>query len=418
MENTIALTMEEQKRVAVIQRVFRRELRMAEAALVLGVSERHSYRIKARIRKEGVKGVIHGNRGRLCSWKLCEKTVKRLVELARGKYRGFNDHHLTEKLREQEGIKLSREKVRRILRSQGIASPRKRRPAKHRSRRQRREAEGLMLQLDGSPHDWLEGRGPALCLIGAIDDASSKVPGAFFEQAETTWAYLHLFREVFSKEGLPHSVYVDRHSIFWTEREPTVEEQLTDRRPKTQVGRALEELGVTLIPAGSPQAKGRIERLWGTFQDRLVSELRLAGAKNKPQAQAVLKKFLPQYNQRFSKPPMLPQPAWRNVSRKQLEQSLCFKYQRVVAKDHTVSFAGALFEIAKRSPYRSYAGKRIDVHVLLDGSVEFFYQGERIAQFDSETAHRIGLYRTNGRWEVSHYGPNTTNPDRLYELSP
>ena len=131
-----------------------------------------------------------------------------------------------------------------------------------------------MLQVDGSPHDWLEGRGPSLCLIGAIDDATSKVPRAFFEKAESSWAYFRLFSEIFKKQGLCQSVYSDRHSIFWTDREPTIEEQLKNQRPTTEVGRGLEELGVTLILAGSPQAKGRIERLWGTFQDRLVSELR------------------------------------------------------------------------------------------------------------------------------------------------
>jgi len=138
-----------------------------------------------------------------------------------------------------------------------------------------------MVQIDGSPHDWLEGRGPYLCLVGAIDDATSKVPAAFFEEQESSAAYFRLFLEIGRTQGLPICAYADRHSIFWTEREPTIEEQLTDRRPKTQVGRALGELGVTLIPAGSPQAKGRIERLWGTFQDRLVSELRLVGAKTK-----------------------------------------------------------------------------------------------------------------------------------------
>ena len=391
---------------------------MVEAALVLGVTERHSYRIKARIGKEGVKGAIHGNRGRHCSWKLSEKSVKRIVELARGKYRGFNDHHLSEKLGEEEGIKLSREKVRRILRAQGISSPRKRRAPKHRSRRQRREAEGMMVQIDGSPHDWLEGRGPYFCLVGAIDDATSKVPAAFFEEQESSAAYFRLFLEIGRTQGLPLSAYADRHSIFWTEREPTIEEQLTDRRPKTQVGRALGELGVTLIPAGSPQAKGRIERLWGTFQDRLGSELRLVGAKTKEEAQAVLEKFLPQYNRRFSKPAVKVLPAWRKVEAKRLEQSLCFKYQRTVAKDNTVQFGGALFQIPKQSPYRSYANKKVQVHVLLDGSVELFYQGEKIARFDSKTTHTIGLYRTNGRWEVSRYGPETTRPVQLYKLSP
>jgi len=391
---------------------------MAEAALVLGVTERHSYRIKARIREEGVRGVTHGNRGRRCGWKLSEKTESKIVELARGKYRGFNDHHLTEKLEQEQGIKLSREKVRRILRAQGIASPRKRRQPKHRSRRERREAAGMMVQIDGSPHDWLEGRGPSLCLVGAIDDATSKVPAAFFEEHETSAAYFRLFLEIGKREGLPLSAYADRHSIFWTEREPTLDEELSGKQPKTQVGRALEELGTTLIPAGSPQAKGRIERLWGTFQDRLVSELRLCGAKSKAEAQAVLDRFLPQYNRRFPKPPVKAEPAWRKVEAKRLEQSLCFKYQRTVAKDNTVQFGGALFQIPKPSPCRSYANKKVDVHVLLDGSVELFYQGEKIARFDSKTTHAIGLYRTNGRWEVLGYGPETTHPAQLYELSP
>ena len=410
--------MEEQKRVEVIQRVFRRELTMAEAAMVLGVSERHSFRIKARVKKEGAKGVVHGNRGRSCKRKLCEKTETEIVELAEGKYRGFNDHHLTEKLKEQEGIKLSREKLRQILRSHGIASPRRRRPPKHRTRRERRAAEGMMLQLDGSPHDWLEGRGPPLTLIGAIDDATSKVPGAFFEEQETSWGYLKLFSDVFRRKGLPHSAYADRHSIFWTDREPSVEEQLEGNRPRTQVGRALEELGITLIPAGSPQAKGRIERLWGTFQDRLVSELRLAGAKSKAEAQAALERFLPQHNRQFAKPALKAEPAWRKVDPKRLEQTLCFKYPRVVAKDNTVRFEGALFQIPKRSPYLSYANKKVQVHVLLDGAVEFFCNNVRIAHFDSKTARTIGLYRTNGKRGLSTYGPDTTHPAPLYELPP
>ena len=168
------LTMRDEKRLDVIQRVYRSELTVGEAALVMGLSERQCYRVKARVGKAGAKGVIHGNRGRPpCKRKTQEKTVRRVLELARGKYQGFNDHHLTEKLKEQEKIELSREKVRRILRAEGIVSPRKRRGIKHRSRRERRASEGMMLQVDGSPHDLLQGRGPPLCLIGAIDDATS-----------------------------------------------------------------------------------------------------------------------------------------------------------------------------------------------------------------------------------------------------
>jgi len=407
------LTMKDEKRIAVIQRVFRGELTVVEAAMVLGVSERQCYRIKARVKQQGVKGVVHGNRGRPSRHKVKEKTVKRVVQLARGKYQGFNDHHLTEKLKEQEQIELSRERVRRILRAHGIASPKKRRGIKHRSRRERRASEGMMLQVDGSPHDWLQGRGPPLCLIGAIDDATGKVMGALFVRAESSWAYFKLFSEIFREHGLPQSIYTDCHSVFWTDREPTLEEQLINRKPTTEVGRGLENLGVTLILAHSPQAKGRIERLWNTFQDRLVSELRLAKAKTVEQATVVLEHYLPVHNRKFAKPAKA-QPAWRKVSSLQIEQALCFKQQRTVAKDNTVTFEGTVFQIPKTSPYRSHANKRIDVHVLLDGAVQFFYKTEKIATFDSKTTHTIGLYRTHGKKEGFRYGPLSmlaTQPD-------
>jgi hypothetical protein len=263
----------------------------------------------------------------------------------------------------------------------------------------------MMLQVDGSPHDWLEGRGPRLCLIGAIDDATGKVVGAFFQQAESSWGYFTLFTSIFRQHGLPQSIYSDRHSVFWTDREPTMDEQLVNKRPTTEVGRGLEQLGVTLILAGSPQAKGRIERLWGTFQDRLVSELRLAGAKTPPQAQAVLDRYLPVHNRRFSKPARNAEPAWRKVSSLQIQQALCFKERRTVAKDNTITFDATVFQIPKLSPFRSHANKRIDVQVLLDGGVEFFYQREKLATFDSKTTHALGLYRTQTKREGFHYGP-------------
>ena len=413
----ITLTMREEKRLEVIQRVHRGELTVGQGALVLGVSERQCYRIKARVGKLGTKGIVHGNRGRACKHKTEEETVKQIVELARGKYQGFNDHHLTEKLQEQEKIKLSREKVRRILRTHGIASPKKRRGIKHRSRRERRAAEGMMLQVDGSPHDWLQGRGPRLCLIGAIDDATSKVMGALFVQAESSWGYFTLLCEIFKQHGLPQSIYTDCHSVFWTDREPTLEEQLINHKPTTEVGRGLQQLGVTLILAHSPQAKGRIERLWNTFQDRLVSELRLAKAKTMQQATVVLKRYIPVHNRKFSKP-VVAQPAWTKASVQRIEQALCFKQQRTVAKDNTVTFEGTVFQIPKKSPYRSYANRRVDVHVLLDGAVEFFYKTEKIASFDSKTTLALGLYRTHHKRESFRYGPIAIHSTQLHELSP
>ncbi len=398
------LTMKDEKRLDVIQRVYRSELTVGQAALIMGLSERQCYRVKGRVNKAGAKGVVHGNRGRRCKRRLKDSTVRRVLELARGKYQGFNDHHLTEKLKEQESIELSREKVRVILRADGISSPKKRRGIKHRRRRERRAAEGMMLQVDGSPHDWLQGRGPRMCLIGAIDDATSKVMGAFFASAESSWGYFHLFCEIFKQHGVSQSIYTDCHSVFWTDREPTLEEQLINKKPTTEVGRGLEELGVTLILAHSPQAKGRIERLWNTFQDRLVSELRLAKAKTMAQAQVVLERYIPEHNRKFAKPAKA-EPAWRKVNALQIERSLCFKQQRTVAKDNTITFEGTVLQIPKTSPFRSYANRRVEVHVMLDGAVEIFYKTEKIATFDSKTTHTIGLYRTHGKKEGFRYGP-------------
>ena len=401
------LTMRDEKRLDIMHRVSRSEITVVEAARVLGLSERQCYRIKARVGKAGAKGVVHGNRGRACKRKLKEQTVRRVLELARGKYLGFNDHHLTEKLKEKESICLSREMVRRTLRAHGIGSPKKRRGIKHRSRRDRRASEGMMLQVDGSPHDWLEGRGPRLCLIGAIDDATSKVMGAFFVQAESSWGYFRLFSEIFKAHGVSQSIYTDCHSVFWTDREPTVDEQLSNKKPLTEVGRGLEELGVTLILAHSPQAKGRIERLWNTFQDRLVSELRLAKVKTVAQATIVLERYLPEHNRRFAKPAK-GEPAWRKVNALQIQRALCFKQQRTVAKDNTISFEGTVLQIPKTSPFRSYANRRVEVQVLLDGAVEIFFKTEMIAAFDSKTTHTLGLYRTPAKKEGFRYGPIST----------
>lgn len=382
---TITLTMNEEKKLFVLEKVFRSELTMVEAAQVLDLSERHLYRVKASVKSKGPEGVVHGNRGKPCPWRLSLHLREEIPLLATGKYRGFNDTHFTEKLEEVEKIGVSRETVRKLLRCKNIASPRKKRPPKHRSRRPRKEAAGMMVQTDGSEHDWLEGRGPVLHLLGVIDDATSEVPNAFFEDEETTEGYFRLFHAMAEKKGLPLAIYADKYSTFWLNKSKlTLENQLLNRIPLTQVGRALKELTVTLIPAGSPQAKGRVERLWGTFQDRLTSELRLAKAGNKEQAQKVLEGFLPQYNRRFTKPPQQTTPAWRKIPASvDLLRTFCWKYQRCVANDYTVAFCNRALQIPKLKAPLSLPGKTVDVLVLLDGTIEIFYQKHKLARFKS-----------------------------------
>ena len=226
------------------------------------------------------------------------------MELARSTYAGCNFQHFTELLAEREDIALSRSSVRLILFGAGIRSPRKRRPPKHRSRRERYPREGMLLQIDGSRDDWLEGRGPYLTLVGAIDDATGKVPYGLFRGQEDAQGYTLLLDRIVENDGIPGALYHDGHGIFErSKREPeSLEEQLMGRREPTQFGRIMEELGIISITSRSPQAKGRVERLWGTFQDRLKSELRIAGAKTAEEANRVLWDFLPRFNKRFAVP--------------------------------------------------------------------------------------------------------------------
>jgi hypothetical protein len=222
-----------------------------------------------------------------------------------GRYSGFNQQHFSEMLAEREGIHLSRSSVRRILAKAGIASPRRRRPAKHRVRRERYPQEGMLVQIDGSPHRWFGPKGPERTLLAAIDDATGKVLGAVFRQHEDAQGYFLLMRMIVEKYGCPLAVYRDRHGIFQRgkNRNLTIAEQLEDQPNYTQFGRLLKELNIESIASHSPQAKGRIERLFGTFQDRLVSELRLDGIGELHEANAMLSAFLPRYNRRFAVPP-------------------------------------------------------------------------------------------------------------------
>ncbi|MHB8539761.1 MAG: ISNCY family transposase [Candidatus Acidiferrales bacterium] len=266
----------------------------------------------------------------------------------------------------------------RLLRAAGIASPRKRRAPAHRQRRMACAREGEMLLLDGSLHRWLEERGPQLTLLGFLDDATRKVLVAEFFFTEDAHGYFRLLRRLLRRCGVPLSFYGDRHSVFVRNDDHwSVEEQLAGRREPTQFGRALEQLGVTYIAARSPQAKGRIERLWGTFQDRLTSELRLAGANDLDAANQVLRRFLPDYNRRFARASRDAKKAWGRAP-ENLERICCFHHQRSVSNDNVVQWDGRRFQIPPQPQRFSFAGAQVQLHESLDGKVSIYYANTKL----------------------------------------
>lgn len=369
----------EQRRAWILTRILKGEVTMTAGATELALSERQLWRLRAAFERDGPAGLVHGNRGRPSARRIDPLTRDRIVELRQETYGEINDSHFVELLAEREAIVISRESLRGILRSAGLPSPRRRRSPRYRSRRPRMAAEGLLLQLDGSRHDWLEGRGPELTLVGAIDDATGMVPAAVFREQEDAAGYLAILRDTIEAKGIPGAIYRDRHGAFAPTNPGSRSRDEPDGRVSlSQVGRALVELGVGSIVAGSPQAKGRIERLWGTFQDRLVTELRLAGVNDLSAANVFLCSYLARHNARFAVPAADPLPAWRAVpDGLRLEQVLVFKYRRKVARDHTIRLDGRVLQLPPGTGSGNYAGKLVEVHVRLDGSIVAF-DGERV----------------------------------------
>src|SRR3990170_1916649 len=274
----ITMNGKEQQRAMILTAVVQGRLTAGEAAELMRLSQRQERRLRYAFLHDGPAALVHGNRGRRPVHSLDPGLRTRVIALAQGVYAGCNDQHLTELLAEREGIALSRSSVRRILRAAGMRSPQRRRAPRHRARRERMPQAGMLLQVDGSRHQWLGPDGPWLTLLGAIDDATGDVPYAVFREQEDAQGYLLLLRQVARRRGVPLSLYSDRHKIFQaSDKPPTLTEQLAGGRLPTQVGRVLNELSITWIGARSPQAKGRVERLWRTFQDRLYQELRLGG---------------------------------------------------------------------------------------------------------------------------------------------
>ena len=390
LEETITLGTKEQRRAWALTRLLAGEWTQAEASQALGLSVRQVRRLLGAYRVRGPAALVHGNRGRAPVHRVADAVRAQIVAAARpgGRYAGLNHAHLTEQLNEVEAVaalQVSRPTVRRILLAAGLTSPRPRRAPRHRSRRERMAQEGQLLQADGSPHRWLGPDGPEWTLIAGIDDATGRVEHAVFRAQEDAAGYMTWLRRVVETKGIPLALYVDRHGIFQRSRgargrtqEPlTLEEERAGGPLPTQFGRVLEELGIRVIHARSPQAKGRVERLWGTFQDRLVSELRLAGVTTLEAANAYVPTFLRGFNRRFAVPPAQSGAAYQPLpphlaSAAARERVFCFKYARTVGNDNTVQFAGQRLQLLPGPSRRSYARSRVELHERLDSTLAVF----------------------------------------------
>jgi len=362
-----------------MEQVLEGKITVRQASYVLGLSERQIKRLKAGVRERGIAALAHGNRGRKPKHATSKEVKEAIVRLAMGKYCGASYQHMSELLSEHEGISLSSKTIGRILKEASIPHRHTHKASRRRRSRSRMPQEGMLVQCDASPHEWLEDRYSRLCLHGAIDDATGKVLGLYFRPNEDLLGYLHILKQMIESHGVPRSLYSDGHSIFFSPKEDklTIEEELKGERVKlTQFGQALNQLGITHIKARSPQAKGRIERLWKTLQSRLIVELRVANICTLEDANNFLAGFINRFNARFAVEADDKDRAFKVAPNKNsLNNIICIKMTRKASKGSTISFEGNIYQLVDHRGSVMPLKPRSTVYVTrhLDGSLGAMY---------------------------------------------
>jgi DNA-binding Lrp family transcriptional regulator len=367
-KDIVAMSQEELKRLSVIHKAIDGRLTQVEAGDILGLSDRQVRRIIARIEKDGDKGIIHRSRGQPSHNAVDIRIKYKALKLCRTVYEGFGPTLASEKLFERDKIEISREALRQWLKHERLPYRcRKKRP--HRQWRERKHHYGQMVQMDGSHHDWFEGRGPWCVLMGYIDDATG-IPFARFCPREGSLTAMDSFKGYIKRHGIPVSVYLDKHSTYKSTKKRTIEDELGNIDPLSQFGRALNELGVELIYANSPQAKGRIERLFETFQDRVIKEMRLRKIGSITEANKFLEHYLPVFAKRFAVPAAkegdLHRPIPKGID---LDRILCVKTERALNNDFTIAHEKKLYQVLDNTP-----AKKVIVEDHIDGSMVVRYK--------------------------------------------
>jgi len=368
----ITLSKREIERLRIIHKVIDKQMTQIKASELLGLTDRQVRNIIGKIRDKEDEAIAHGNRGRVAPNKMPAELEERIGGIVKRGYPDFGPTFASEKLLERDGIKVGREKLRQIMISKGIWHVRRKKRKAHQWR-ERKAYFGEMVQMDGSHHDWLEGRGPKLVFMGYIDDATNRVFGRFYDY-EGVYPAMDSLKRYIRLYGLPASLYMDKHSTYRTTREPSTDELLRGEGAKTQFERACGELGIEVIHAHSPQAKGRIERVFGTFQDRLVKEMRLAGVKTIEEANEFLESYLPCHNERFSKVACkqgnLHRPLANDVD---LSDIFCIKGTRTITNGYIVKWRGRMFLI--ENPIIAMRKRRVEVREHFDGNITFKFNG-------------------------------------------
>jgi transposase len=365
-------------RLAAIREAVAGRISIREAMRRTGLSRSQVLRYKRRYRRQGPRGLLHGNRGRPSTRRIGEAARQQIVALLEGAV-VLNDCHLRDLLAE-DGVQVSADTVRRVRQTLGRPPKQRRRARRYRQRREREAQVGAMVLIDGSPFRWLGESQPLWTLLGALDDATGQILTLVLRPSEDLHGYTLLLRDLITGHGVPWTLYGDRAAILVrNDRHWTIEEELAGRQRPSHFGLMLEELGVRYIAALSPQAKGRIERLWRTLQDRLAAELALHDCRTPADATAFLPGFITRFNRTLARPAQEPRAAWRPAPR-DLDRILACRYPRVVALDHTVPLAGETIVIPPGPAGRSYARCRVEIRELLDGRVRVFYHGRLIAE--------------------------------------
>ncbi len=371
-KDMITMSRKEAKTLHIIHQALDKKITQGDAAAILGLSDRQIRRLIKRIRIEGDEGICHRSRGRASNRCIPKKIKERTLKLFKEKYKDFNLVHATEKLHELHGIQLSDETLRLWLNEAEIAY-KKRRVRKHRRWRERKASFGELVQIDGSHHDWFEGRGPVCVFMGYIDDATGTVFGRFYDH-EGVIPAMDSMKQYIQRYGIPKSVYLDKHTTYKSWAKPTIEEQLNDQKPMSHFEKSLAELIIEVIHANSPQAKGRVERLFKTLQDRMVKEMRLLGTKSVDEANEFLKTYLPKYNRKFKKKPLSPADLHRPaLHARELDRILCIKEERVVRNDFTVAHNCKLYQIEEAT-----RAQKVLVEERLGGTIHISYKGREL----------------------------------------